>query len=70
MNSSESISTTVPDIKGKSFYQATNALKAANLNIQATGSGIVVSQDISSGTSVEEGTVIKVTLQDVSSELH
>ena len=69
-NSSESISTTVPDIKGKSFYQATNALKAANLNIQATGSGIVVSQDISSGTSVEEGTVIKVTLQDVSSELH
>ncbi len=65
-----SISVTVPDLKGKNLSQATSSLKAKNLNIEATGSGVVVSQDISSGTSVEEGTVVKVTLQDVTSELH
>ena len=69
-NASNSISATVPDLKGKILYQASNALKSVNLNIQATGSGIVVSQDILSGTEVEEGTIIKVTLQDVASELH
>lgn len=69
-NASNSISATVPDLKGKSLYQASNALKSVNLNIQTTGSGIVVSQDILSGTEVEEGTIIKVTLQDVASELH
>lgn len=69
-NASNSISATVPDLKGKSLYQASNVLKSINLNIQATGSGIVVSQDILSGTEVEEGTIVKVTLQDVSSELH
>lgn len=69
-NASNSISATVPDLKGKSLYQASNVLKSVNLNIQATGSGIVVSQDILSGTEVEEGTIVKVTLQDVSSELH
>lgn len=69
-SASNSISATVPDLKGKSLYQASNALKSVNLNIQATGSGIVVSQDILSGTEVEEGTIIKVTLQDVASELH
>ena len=69
-NASNSISATVPDLKGKSLYQASNALKSVNLNIQATGSGIVVSQDILIGTEVEEGTIIKVTLQDVASELH
>lgn len=69
-SASNSISATVPDLKGKSLYQASNVLKSVNLNIQATGSGIVVSQDILSGTEVEEGTIVKVTLQDVSSELH
>ena len=69
-SASNSISATVPDLKGKSLYQASNVLKSVNLNIQATGSGIVVSQDILSGTEVEEGTIVKVTLQDVASELH
>ena len=64
------VSTTLPDLKGKSLYQAKSALKNKNLNIQATGSGIVVSQDPPSGTSVEEGTVVKVTLQETTSELH
>ena len=65
-----SISVTVPDLKGKNLSQATSALKAKNLNIKATGSGIVVSQNIAVGTSVEQGTVVEVTLQEVTSELH
>ena len=68
--STDSISTSVPDLKGKNLSEAKSALKAKNLNIQVTGSGTVVSQDISAGTAVEEGTVIKVTLQEVTSDLH
>ncbi len=67
---SSSVSVTVPDLKGKNLSQATSSLKNKNLNIQATGTGIVVSQDQAVGTSVEEGTVIKVTLQEVTTELH
>lgn len=65
-----SVSVTVPDLKGKSLSSATASLKARNLNIQATGSGIVVSQDPAVGSSAEEGSVIKVTLQEVTSDLH
>lgn len=65
-----SVSTTVPDLKGKNLSSAISILKAKNLNIQATGSGIVVSQVPAVGSSVEEGTVIKVTLQEATSELH
>ena len=67
---SSSVSVTVPDLKGKNLSQATSSLKNKNLNIQATGTGIVVSQDQAVGTSVDEGTVIKVTLQEVTTELH
>ena len=69
-NNGESVSTKVPDLKGKSLYSAKSALKSKNLNIQSSGSGIVVSQDISAGTSIEEGAIIKVTLQEVTSDLH
>lgn len=65
-----SVSVTVPDLKGKSLSNATSSLKAKNLNIQATGSGIVVSQEPAVGSSIEEGSVIKVTLQEVTSDLH
>ena len=65
-----SVSTSVPDLKGKSLTQATAALKAKNLNIQATGSGIVVSQDPAVSSSVEEGSIVRVTLQKVTSDLH
>ena len=57
------VSTTVPDLTGKSKYQATNELKNANLNISVTGSGTVISQDPPKGSSVDAGTVIKVTLK-------
>ena len=39
-------------------------LRAKNLNISSKGSGIVVAQDPIFGTSVDEGTVINVTLQE------
>ena len=69
-NNNSSISTSVPDLKGKTLSEAKIALKAKNLNIQSTGSGTVVSQDTSAGTSVEEGTIIKVTLQQVTADQH
>lgn len=64
------ITTTVPNLKGKTAAEATNMLKAKNLNINTTGSGVVVSQDIASGTSVEEGTIVHVTLQKEISDAH
>jgi len=57
------VSQTVPKLKGLTYTEAKAALKKKNLNIKITGSGIVTSQDIAAGTSVEEGTVISVTLQ-------
>lgn len=57
------VSQTVPNLKGKTVSEAKAALKEKNLNIKINGSGIVVSQDIAAKTSVEEGTVIGVTLQ-------
>lgn len=65
------ISTEVPNLKGMSLAQAKNALRSKKLNINATGSsGKIVSQDPMAGTSVEQGTVINVTLQDTSTEAH
>lgn len=65
------VSSTVPDLKGMSLSQATNTLKSKNLNIKSTGTGKVISQDPIAGKSVEEGTVINVTLQeDISGSAH
>lgn len=57
------ISQTVPSLKGMTLTEAKATLKKKNLNIKVTGTGIVTSQDLSAGTSVEEGTVVSVTLQ-------
>ena len=64
------ISTTVPDLTGKSAYQATNDLKNSNLNISIEGTGTVVSQDPPKGSSVDAGTVVKVTLRQTSKDSH
>lgn len=56
-------STTVPDLTGKSKYQAATELKNANLNISVEGTGTVVSQDPPKGSNVDAGTVVKVTLK-------
>ncbi len=55
-------SKTVPDLIGKTVEQAKNSLNSLNLNIMATGTGVVSAQDIAPGTSVEEGSIITVTL--------
>lgn len=57
------VSQTVPNLKGMTYTEAKSALKKKNLNIKVTGSGIVTTQDVIAGTSIEEGTVISVTLQ-------
>lgn len=55
-------SVTVPDLTGLTLTQAKSALKKKNLNISYSGTGVVSSQSIKQGKSVEEGTVINVTL--------
>lgn len=48
----------------KTLSQAKQILKEKNLNIDVKGSsGVVLTQDPINGTSVEEGSVITVTLQ-------
>lgn len=61
-NNSTRTSVNVPNLKGMSLSKAKSTLKEKNLNINYSGSGLVVSQDVKSGTSVEEGTIINVTL--------
>lgn len=56
------VSKQVPDLLGKNLSQVKNLLKEKNLNLSVSGSGIVVTQDPIANTSVEEGTVVKVTL--------
>lgn len=63
-------SVTVPNLKDMGLSQAKSALKSKNLNININGSGTVVSQDPMAGTTVEEGTVINVTLQKHITEAH
>ncbi len=63
-DSNTRVSQAVPDLKGMTLSEAKAELKSKNLNIKYTGSGRVISQDITAGKSVEEGTVINVTLQE------
>lgn len=60
----------VPDLQGMSASQATNTLKAKNLNINIDGTGTVITQDYSKGTQVEEGTIISVTLKQSLTNVH
>lgn len=55
-------SITVPNLKGMSLAKAKNTLKQKNLNLNYSGSGLVVSQDIKANSTVEEGTIINVKL--------
>lgn len=64
------VSVEVPNLKGMTFAQARNALKARKLNISVTGSGVVLSQDPMAGSTVEEGTVIHVTLKKEIQDAH
>ena len=58
------VSKEVPNLKGKTLQQAKSELASRNLNISAEGTGEIISQDITSGKQVDEGTVIRVKLQE------
>lgn len=60
----------VPNLKDLSLSAAKTALRNKNLNINATGTGNVISQSPMAGTLVEEGTVITVTLQQKTTDAH
>ena len=64
------VSQEVPNLKSMGYYQAKNALKAKNLNISVSGTGTVLSQDPMAGTTVEEGTVVHVTLKQEIQDAH
>ena len=55
-------SVTVPSFKNMSASEAISTAKTNKLNVSLDGSGIVVSQDTASGTLVEPGTIITLTL--------
>lgn len=63
-------SVTVPDLRGMSAEEATATLKAKNLNISMDGSGYVTTQDYAKDSTVEEGTVIRVTLKATLRDAH
>lgn len=60
----------VPNLKDMSLSKARETLKSKNLNINVNGSGTVLSQDPMAGTTVEEGTVINVTLKTQNQDAH
>ena len=60
----------VPDLKGMTSSQAVNSLKSKNLNISIEGTGVVSSQNPAKETTVEEGTVIQVTLNEDLNNAH
>ncbi len=61
----EKVMTEVPNIKGLSISNAKQALKEKNLNIKIEGkNGVVISQDPSFGTQLEEGTVVNVVVKE------
>ena len=64
-NNEERVKVTVPNVIEMSGEQATNALRAKNLNIKIDGTkGIVSSQDPTYETEVEEGTIINVMVKE------
>jgi len=60
----------VPDLKGMTLAAAKESLRSRNLNISYEGIGRVISQDIIANSSVEIGTVIKVTLKEYSTDTY
>ena len=62
-NSQEKSTTQVPNFKGMTADEARNSASSKNLNLILDGSGVVVGQDTASGTEIEVGSVITLTLQ-------
>ena len=69
-DNSSRTSVKVPDLKGKTLAGAKETLRTRNLNIVYEGRGRVISQDIIADSSVEIGTVVKVTLKEYIADTH
>ncbi len=50
----------MPDLLNKNISEATEAMKAAGLNIRVSGSGVAIKQGYSPGASVPKGEVVEV----------
>lgn len=62
--------TQVPNVKNMTVEEATNSLRSKNLNVQVDGTtGVVVSQDPTFETEVEEGTVINIVIKEKITDL-
>ena len=64
----EKAKATVPNLKGVTYEQAKNMLKSKNLNISYSGNGIVIAQDPTASSEIEEGSIVTVTLQAKTSD--
>ena len=60
------VSVEVPHVVGSTAAEAEAMLKLRGLNISVSGEGVVVNQDPPSGTHVEQGTVIRVEMDNLS----
>lgn len=56
-------SVTVPNLVGMTLSDAKKALEEKNLNIMYSGSGKVASQNVAEGSTVEQGSIITLTLK-------
>ncbi len=64
-NEDTKVKVQVPNIKDMTKEEALNSLRSKNLNIQVDGTtGIVVSQDPTYGTEVEEGSIVHVVIKE------
>ncbi len=59
---------TVPDVKDKTIYEATQAFNSVGLNIRINGTGTAVSQDKDAGAVISKGTVVEVMFRNVVSD--
>lgn len=59
---------TVPDVKDKTIYEATQAFNSVGLNIRINGTGTAVSQDKDAGQFITKGTVVEVMFRNVVSD--
>lgn len=61
---------TIPNLRGMSASQATNTLKNIGLNIRIEGNGKVITQSPTYDTSVSQGSIVSVTLQEEVKNAH
>lgn len=58
-------STVVPDVRNMDITTATKTLTESNLNIKVSGTGMSILQDPAAGTTVEQGTIVRVEFRPV-----